>query len=297
MTKILCSLDTNTYPLWAWHYCSKQSVLCKKPFPLNFYNEQIGILKSMYPVHIISNATSTCTSLNTCSVYNSARLVSLKMTTGNWLCFWLTESVQARCVVDASMQVDLTAVFYLGSPQEERGMWIGRWCWSSLCVWHGEVPGCSASPNIPLTDRLQLDTIVRWIGSKDIECAYATAKRKSDSNLNNWVKEWNPTSYNSQGAKPRALRLVNRPLSWCSNGLVLVFNPAGDVKATHWATHLINICSVFILQHNHFLALLCLQSKNNSGMLMIYTHRYGRALVEKYFCVLQPRISGITRVL
>lgn len=33
-------------------------------------------------------------------------------------------------------------------------------------------------------------------------------------------------------AKPSKVRLVNRPLSWCSIILVLVFNPAGDVKGT-----------------------------------------------------------------
>lgn len=92
-------------------------------------------------------------------------------------------------------------------------------------------------------------------------------------------------------------RLVNRPLSWCSIILVLELKPACDIKGTHWATHLINICSVFIWQHNNILSLLCLQCKNNSGMFIIYTYWYTRALVENYFCIWQSEISGITRVL
>lgn len=73
---------------------------------------------------------------------------------------------------------------------------------------------------------------------------------------------------------------------------VSVFNPACDVKATHWVTHLINICSVFIWQHNTILSLLCLRRKNNnSGMFVIYTYRYARALVEKYFCISQSQES------
>lgn len=78
---------------------------------------------------------------------------------------------------------------------------------------------------------------------------------------------------------------------------VLVFNPACNVEETQWVTSLINISSVFIWQHNTILSLLCLQCKNNSGMFIIHTYRYMGALVEKYFCISQSGISGITRVL
>lgn len=74
---------------------------------------------------------------------------------------------------------------------------------------------------------------------------------------------------------------------------VLMFNPACDVKGRH----LVNICSVFIWQHNTSLSRLCLQCKNNSGLFTVYTWRYTRALAEQYFCISQSGISGITRVL
>lgn len=78
------------------------------------------------------------------------------------MCFWLTESVQAQCVVNASMQVDLTVAFYLGFPHKRReacGLEDGV---GLVFVYdEGEIPGCNASPNILLTDRLQLDKIVR----------------------------------------------------------------------------------------------------------------------------------------
>lgn len=36
---------------------------------------------------------------------------------------------------------------------------------------------------------------------------------------------------------------------------------------------------------------------NNRGMFIIYTRRYTRAPLDKYFCILQSGMSGITRVL
>lgn len=56
------------------------------------------------------------------------------------------------------MQPSTRGCSFLGvqSPQKERGLWQrGRRCWPGHYMGQGEVPGCSASLNIPLKDRLR----------------------------------------------------------------------------------------------------------------------------------------------